>query len=80
MKSRPWTILSIAFVLGSVGCQSEPVGVPVTLVMQRAPLQMSIFATGQLRAKAATPLLIPGEQWSQRQLIWMVEDGSGACG
>ncbi len=72
----PWTSLGVTALLGIAGCQSEPASVPVTQVMQAAPLQMSIFATGQLRAKASTPLLIPGEQWSQRQLIWMVEDGS----
>ncbi len=40
------------------------------------PTRMQVETEGRLRATRATPLLVPGENWSQRQLLWMAEDGS----
>jgi hypothetical protein len=37
---------------------------------------MLVETEGRLRATRATPLLVPGENWTQRQLLWMAEDGS----
>lgn len=48
---------------------------PVTRVAE-APLQLDIEAEGRLRAVRATPLMVPGRDWTQQQLIWMVPDGS----
>jgi hypothetical protein len=40
------------------------------------PLEFSVQAEGELRAVKSTPLLVPGEQWTPRQLAWMLPDGS----
>ena len=40
------------------------------------PLEFSVQADGELRAVTATPLLVPGQQWTPRQLSWMLPDGS----
>lgn len=60
--------------LAACSRQSVP-ELPVTLVSE-APLQLDIEAEGRLRAVQATPLKVPGRNWTQQQLIWMVPDGS----
>ena len=40
------------------------------------PLEFSVQAEGELRAVKSTPLLVPGQQWTPRQLAWMLPDGS----
>ncbi|MEP6483997.1 MAG: HlyD family efflux transporter periplasmic adaptor subunit [Rudaea sp.] len=41
-----------------------------------APTMLSVQGHGTLKSSKSTPLTVPGSQWAQRQLIWMVEDGS----
>lgn len=48
---------------------------PVAVVSE-APLHLDIQADGRLRAVRATPLMVPGRNWTQQQLLWMVPDGS----
>lgn len=57
------------------GCADDAQG-PVVERVQAGPLRLQVEAEGELKASAATPLLVPGSQWSQRQLSWMVADGS----
>ncbi|OOG51383.1 hypothetical protein [Rhodanobacter sp. C01] len=40
------------------------------------PLEFSVQAEGELRSTKPTPLLVPGSQWTARQLNWMLPDGS----
>ena len=45
-------------------------------VMQRAPIALRVEAQGRLVSTKAAPLNVPGRNWAQQQLVWMVPDGS----
>ncbi|MBK6434476.1 MAG: hypothetical protein IPF83_00465 [Rhodanobacteraceae bacterium] len=45
-------------------------------VMRESALALRVTATGEIRSAKATPLAVPGQGWSQRQLEWMVPEGS----
>jgi len=45
-------------------------------VMAQAPIELRVAASGEVRSAKATPLSVPGQGWSQRQLEWMVAEGS----
>ena len=50
-----------------------------SVVVERAvlaPALLSVEGHGTLKSSKSTPLTVPGSQWAQRQLIWMVDDGS----
>ena len=38
-------------------------------------VRLRVDAEGEIRAAKATPLVVPGEQWTQRQPIWLMSDG-----
>jgi hypothetical protein len=62
--------------LALAGCSAAPLDqIPVER-LELAPLELVVEAEGQLKSVKATPLLVPGTQWSRRQLIWMRADGS----
>jgi HlyD family secretion protein len=44
--------------------------------VRAGPLELALEAEGTLKSATATPLQVPGEQWSRRQLLWMKPDGS----
>jgi len=44
--------------------------------VQATPLEFSVQGEGELRSTRPTPLLVPGAQWTARQLQWMLPDGS----
>ncbi|MCX7512684.1 efflux RND transporter periplasmic adaptor subunit [Frateuria sp. STR12] len=63
--------------LALAACGSPPQADYTVLEQARAgPLEFSVQAEGELRAVNATPLLVPGQQWTPRQLNWMLPDGS----
>ncbi len=66
--------LLLVMLLG--GCAEQTETTPPFELLQAAPLRLSIEAEGELKSAKATPLTVPGEQWSRRQLIWMKPDGS----
>ena len=39
-------------------------------------LVLSVQAGGELKSSKATPLMVPGQNWSSRRLTWMVPEGS----
>ncbi len=49
---------------------------PATETVVNGPLVLDVVGEGQLQSGKATPLLVPGQGWSQRQLTWMVAEGS----
>lgn len=59
-----------------VGCAGETVEFPPVEAVRVGPIAFEVRGKGQLKAASATALLVPGKQWSRRQLIWMVPDGS----
>lgn len=54
-------------------------GAPNGFVSERVssgPLLIAVTAQGDLQSVHATPLMVPGEQFAQRQLAWILPDGS----
>ena len=45
-------------------------------VVQESEVALRVSAAGEVRSAKATPLSVPGQGWSQRQLEWMVPEGS----
>ena len=45
-------------------------------IVRAQPLELRIDAQGELRSNKATPLKVPGENWAQRQLAWVLPEGS----
>lgn len=48
----------------------------VTERVTSGPLLIAVTAQGDLQSVHATPLVVPGEQFAQRQLAWILPDGS----
>ena len=71
MRSRAFALL---FLLLAACTHPAPRG-PVE-ILRSGPIELVADADGELKSTKATPLPVPGPQWSQRQLIWMVADGS----
>ena len=67
-----WPLLAIAL----AACGTDPVEAPPVEVVASRPLELSVDALGELRSAKATPLVVPGKQFAQRQLIWMLPEGS----
>ncbi len=57
-------------------CSSEVEPAAPQEVLALGPADFSVAAQGELKAAKATSLMVPGTQWSQRQLVWMAADGS----
>ena len=49
---------------------------PVTETVARAPLILAVRGSGQLVPAKATPLRVPGANWSSRTLEWLLPEGS----
>ncbi|MDQ3510199.1 MAG: hypothetical protein M3414_00630 [Pseudomonadota bacterium] len=41
-----------------------------------APLLLSVSGEGELQSSKATPLMVPGSQWAERQLVWTLPEGT----
>lgn len=66
--------LAVASLLAACGNSTDES--PPTVRVTDAVLTLSVQGDGELRAITATPLLVPGPQWTPRQLAWMLPDGS----
>jgi len=67
----------LPLVLALAACGGAPkAGYTVLEQAHVGPLDFSVRAQGELRAVTATPLLVPGQQWTPRQLSWMLPDGT----
>jgi HlyD family secretion protein len=59
-----------------VACGGEPTTTgPVERVVA-SPLKFQVEAEGQIQSAHATPLPVPGQQWTRRQPIWLLSDGA----
>ncbi|MDO1529195.1 HlyD family efflux transporter periplasmic adaptor subunit [Fulvimonas sp. R45] len=77
MNLHHWQLAAmLAATLALAGCGRGGADAPVTLTMKPAPLLIAVDAEGTLKAASATPLMVPGPMWSQRQLAMVVADGS----
>lgn len=68
--------LSLCVALLLAGCGSEQASTLPVEVIREAPLALRIEAQGRLKSAKATPLNVPGRNWANQQLVWMVPDGS----
>lgn len=68
-------VLAALLLAGCTGRDSQADAV-LTETVQQGPLLIAVHAQGDLQAVKSTPLQVPGQQWSQRQLAWMLPDGS----
>jgi HlyD family secretion protein len=68
-------LLALVTALLIAGCADSPEQYPVERI-DRSALELVVEADGQLRPVKATPLIVPGAMWAQRQLVWMKPDGS----
>ncbi len=55
---------------------SKPVAQGPVELVRVAPVQLAVEADGELKSTKATSLQVPGPLWSQRQLSWLITDGS----
>lgn len=62
--------------LALAACGSSTGKHVLTEPVAAGPLLISIAAHGDLQSTQATPLLVPGQQFTQRQLAWILPDGS----
>jgi hypothetical protein len=75
--SGAWrVVLAVAGALLLGGCEDAPGSEPVLEEVRPAPLALWIEAQGELKAAKSTKLVVPGQDWAQRQLVWMAPDGS----
>ena len=49
---------------------------PVLETVMPAALTIGVDAAGELKSSKATPLTVPGKNWSSRRLTWMAPEGS----
>lgn len=71
---RLWLLSMALFAL--VACSGPVTTQTVTDTVRTGPLTLWVHGQGQLKAIHSTPLLVPGKQWTQRQLSWVARDGS----
>ena len=67
------TVLLAALLLAA--CTDDRAASVVETV-EPAPLRLSVRAAGELKSSKATALTVPGSQWAERQLAWMLPEGS----
>ena len=69
-------ILVMLPVLALAACGKDAaLDAPVEVVKESA-VALRVSATGEVRSAKATPLAVPGQGWSQRQLEWMLPEGA----
>lgn len=74
-KAR-FVCLSLILALALTACSDAPDEVPPVEIVTARPLELSVEALGELRSAKATPLSVPGSNFAQRQLTWMLAEGS----
>ena len=62
--------------LSLVACSSDTTTTLPVEIVREAPVSLRVEAQGRLKAVASTPLMVPGRNWTNQQLVWMVPDGS----
>lgn len=73
--TRP-SILLLALAAVLAGCADSEAQRGVIEVVEPQPIVFELRAQGLLKATRSTPLVVPGRQWTRRQLVWMAPDGS----
>ena len=74
MSARAFAVACFAALLASACGEDAPS--PVLETVAPADLVLSVQAEGELKSSKSTPLMVPGQNWSSRRLVWMVPEGS----
>jgi len=69
---RAWSVCMLA-ALAACGRDVPP---PALETVATGEVLLSVSGQGELRSAKATPLLVPGSQWAERRLVWMLAEGS----
>ena len=73
---RPFPVmmaLALAVLLAACGSDEMPVA---SETVAQGPLTITVRGEGELRSSKPTPLNVPGKNWAQRQVVWMVPEGT----
>lgn len=57
-------------------CNQSAIEAPLTERVHEGALSIAVTGKGELQSTRATPLVVPGRRWTQRQLIWSLPDGA----
>lgn len=76
MRHLPRMLCAVALAVAVAACGKASTDAPLTERVQAGPLLIAVQGDGELHSTKATPLTVPGQQWTQRQLAWMLPDGS----
>lgn len=71
--TRVASVLACALAVTACGAPEVPVA---SETVARGALTLSVRGEGELRSAKPTPLIVPGKNWSARQVEWMVPEGS----
>ena len=75
--SRSRNLLAfVALVSLAAGCAQHAGEAPVLERVDLEPARLVVYGEGSLNSTKPTALVVPGTQWSQRQLRWVLPDGS----
>lgn len=70
---RAGLMLALACVLAACGKPEAPVA---TETVTPGALRIAVRGEGELRSAKPTPLMVPGQNWTARQVEWMLPEGS----
>jgi HlyD family secretion protein len=68
--------LALLASVGLLACSAKVEEAPPLEIVRLQSLELSVAASGELRSAKSTPLVVPGTQFAQRQLLWMRPEGS----
>ena len=72
LRQAGW-LLGLACALAACGKSGPPVA---TETIAPGALRIAVRGEGELRSAKPTPLMVPGQNWSARQVEWMLPEGS----
>ena len=74
MNRRAFAFACVAaLTVSACGKDAPP---PVLEAVVAVEVVLSVQAEGELKSAKSTPLMVPGQNWSSRRLVWMVPEGS----
>ncbi len=69
-------VFAATVALAAAGCAPGGSDAPLLERVDLAPARLIVYGEGSLNSTKPTSLVVPGTQWSQRQLRWVLPDGS----
>lgn len=72
-RMRCTALLSVGLLLAACGSDEMPVA---SETVAKGPVTIHVRGEGELRSAKPTPLNVPGKNWAQRQVEWMLPEGS----